>query len=62
MPLFPLLLTLLLLPSDLLAANLTQEQRISGALVGPELRGEAQWLTAGDVRFLAILQKSHASE
>jgi hypothetical protein len=62
MHLIPLLLTLLLLCSDLFAANLAQEQRLSEALIGPELQGEAQWLTAEDVRFLAISQKSHANE
>lgn len=44
------------------ATNLTQEQRISAQLVGPDLQGEARWLDAGDGRFLAIYLKSHGAE
>jgi dienelactone hydrolase len=62
MHLIPLLLILHLLPCNLLAANLAQEQRLSEALLGQELQGDAQWLTTEDVRFLAILEKSHANE
>ncbi|MEJ2456165.1 MAG: DUF3530 family protein [Candidatus Thiodiazotropha sp.] len=54
------LLFCLLLPGGLLAANLAEEQRLSEQLVGADLYGEAQWLTAGDVRFLTILTKTNA--
>ncbi len=59
MRLIPLLLCLLL-PGGLLAANLAEEQRLSERLVGADLYGEARWLTAGNVRFLAILTKTNA--
>jgi len=62
MRLFHLLLSLLLLPGALNAANLAQERRISEQLMGPELVGEAHWLKADEVEFLAILEKSDANE
>ncbi len=59
---FITLLIVLLLPGlDLAAANLTQEQRISEQLQTPSLVGEALWLDAGDVRFLAIQKKTDAN-
>lgn len=62
MRLFHLLLSLLLLPGALNAANLTQERRISEQLMGPELVGGAYWLKANEVEFLAILEESDANE
>jgi pimeloyl-ACP methyl ester carboxylesterase len=62
MPLILLLLAILLLPGSLNAANLAEEQRLSEQLAGPNIQGEAQWLMAGDVRFLAIFKKSDANE
>jgi hypothetical protein len=62
MRLFHLLLSLLLLPGALSAANLAQERRISEQLVGPELRGQAHWLKTNGVEFLAILETSEANE
>jgi pimeloyl-ACP methyl ester carboxylesterase len=57
-----LLLLLLSLPGLLCAANLAQEQRISEQLLGPQLAGTALWLNAGDTRFLAIYETSHAEQ
>ena len=59
MRLIPILIVLLL-PGDLFAVNLTAEQRLSEHLDGPQLKGEAHWLTAGEVRFLSILKQSPA--
>jgi pimeloyl-ACP methyl ester carboxylesterase len=61
MRLIPLLFSLLL-PGSLLALNLAEEQRLSEQLIGADLQGEAQWLTAGDIRFLAILTKTSSDE
>jgi pimeloyl-ACP methyl ester carboxylesterase len=61
MRLLPLLL-FLLLPGGLLAANLTEEQRLSEQLVGSDPQGKGRWLTAGDVRFLSILTKTNAGQ
>lgn len=55
-----LVLFLILLPGGLYAVNLAQEQRISEQLITPDMVGEAHWLTVGNVKFLAILEKSHA--
>ncbi len=59
MQMIPLLFSLLL-PGGLLAANLTEEQRLSEQLESADLHGEVRWLAAGDVRFLAILTKTNA--
>jgi pimeloyl-ACP methyl ester carboxylesterase len=42
------------------AANLSLERRISEALDGPSLSGEAVWLEAGNSRFLALYTPSDA--
>jgi pimeloyl-ACP methyl ester carboxylesterase len=60
MHLLQILLAATLMTSTATAANLSQEQRISHRLNGPDLIGEALWLTAGQVRFFAIFQKSNA--
>ncbi len=60
MRLSSLLLVLSLLSPALGAVNLSEEQRLSEQLEAPALEGEARWLEAGDVRFLAILKKSDA--
>lgn len=57
-----ILVTLALWAGLALAGNLTEEQRISAQLVGPDLQGEARWLEAGDTRFLAIYLKSNSAE
>ncbi len=57
-----ILIALTLCAGMTLAANLTQEQRISAQLVTTDLQGEARWLNAGDERFLAIYQKSDAEK
>jgi hypothetical protein len=62
MRLLHLLLSLLLLPGAVNAANLAQERRISEQLMGPELQGETHWLRANEEEFLAILEKSVANE
>jgi pimeloyl-ACP methyl ester carboxylesterase len=53
---------LTLISSLAFASDLAQEQRISEQLDNPALIGQALWLDAGPVRFLAILEPSRGEQ
>jgi pimeloyl-ACP methyl ester carboxylesterase len=57
-----ILLILFLSAGPASAGNLTREQTISAQLVTPERQGEARWLQAGEVQFLALYLKSGADK